>query len=181
MSRYRPVEPGYGDRDEQDAVAEIRLNEDEPACVIAIDPGDTHVGVSIGHCSETSGGSYLVMSLEMEFLAAQEFVQEMLDMQWVQVLVIEDFKLHRDKAMAQVGSRMMTCRMIGAFSWMVIHANNGIQGTCKLQTYEADTKKTMRGLLKALEIPPVPSGNSGHARDSQLHFWHYCLVQEGAL
>jgi len=79
MSRYRPIEPGYGDRDEQDAVAEIRLNEENPTCVIAIDPGDTHVGVSIGHCSDSAGGSYLVMSLEMEYWAAHEFIQSMID------------------------------------------------------------------------------------------------------
>jgi hypothetical protein len=181
MSRYRPVEPGYGDRDEQDAIAEIRLNEDEPACVIAIDPGDTHVGVSIGHCSEISGGSYLVMSLEMEYIATLEFVQQMIDLGWVQVLVIEDFKLHRDKAMAQVGSRMMTSRMIGALHLMWHQTEQRFPGKLEITMYEADTKKTMRGLLKALGIPPVPSGNSIHARDSQLHFWHYCLVQEGAL
>jgi hypothetical protein len=169
--------------DEFDWVSWLHLNkEDSDMCVIAIDPGDTHIGVSIGVANPIREHSQIVYSLEMERQAALEYVQDMITAGWVDILIAEDFTLIPDKAMAQSGSPMLTSQMIGALDWMIrqdCRCRNPNESIGKFVKQSPRIKKTMRALLVRHGIKPIPSGNSGHARDSQLHFWYYALHLEG--
>ncbi len=172
--------------DEMDVACWLKLNRSaDEICTIAIDPGDVHIGVSIGIISPVKEQSVLAYSLEMERRAALEFVQDALSINAFDLLVVEDFRLIPSMAAAQAGSPMLTARMIGAFEWMVtqhyrIYLDKADQHIIMFQQ-PPTIKKTMRALLQKYAIKPTPCGNSGHARDSQLHFWYRAFKTEGII
>jgi hypothetical protein len=185
MRRTLKPEPTENEFDEFDWVSWLHSNkETSDMCVIAIDPGDTHIGVSIGVVSHVPEQSQILFSLEMERRANLEFIQDMLSAGWVDTLVVEDFTLIPGKAMAQSGSRMLTSRMIGMFEWMIIQDKRSREAytpIIPLVLQMPHIKKTQMAICKRHGIKPIPCGNSGHARDSQLHFWYFALHHEGLL
>jgi hypothetical protein len=185
MRRIMKPESTENEFDEFDWVSWLHLNKEETdMCVIAIDPGDTHIGVSIGVVSPIREQSQIVFSLEMERLANLEFIQDMLSAGWIDTLVVEDFALIPNKAMAQSGSRMLTSRMIGMFEWMVIQDKRSRENHVSIVPLVLQMpyiKQTQMAICKRHDIKPIPCGNSGHARDSQLHFWYFALHYEDLL
>lgn len=156
--------------------------EENDMCVIAIDPGDTHIGVSIGLTNPTPDMSCLAYSAEMERIAALELFQDSIDLGWVHTIVLEDFRLRRDKALAQTGSRMLTSQMIGSIDWMVKDHNRMGQSTyIHLVFQQPSILETMKAVCKREGLAPYPGVTSIHARESQLHFWYAALKREGKI
>lgn len=167
-----------------DVACWLKLNRTaDEICTIAIDPGDVHIGVSIGIISRTQEQSVLAYSLEMERRAALEFIQDIITTKALDLLVVEDFRLIPSMAAAQAGSPMLTARMIGAFEWMVSQENRTLDShySLAINLQPPTIKKTMRAILQKYGIKPTPCGNSGHARDSQLHFWYKAFKIEGLI
>lgn len=146
----------------------------DPHCnVIAIDPGDVHVGMAEfeeGHCvqawEETPAGALFYVA---ERLVANDF----------DALVIEEFRLYPWKAQQQAFSQMKTAELIGAFK--LLWATNGqmiVTGTVPNTIWYqqgAAIKKPIDKHLKARGVTMLADENKagGHARDAELHGYHF--------
>jgi hypothetical protein len=133
--------------------------------LIAIDPGGEHCGVAIfvdGMCRATfeKDPASLYDSLrvwEALYLNAHEFP----------VMVVEEFKLYPGKATAQSWSTMPTAEVIGVLRERCRHSKT------EFVTQPASIKKATRALVQRRGIALI--GTGGHARDAELHGWHYLL------
>lgn len=171
--------------------------------VLAVDPGDDHVGVAagVGLGQQPATDDELLVSFETTPSAWMVTLRSMAICGWVDVLVMEDFVLIPDRAMQQSGSRMHTARLLGAMGWLVADhnlevdytisqaANNG--GVVPAESGPAvpiypfyqqpSIKATTQSILRSMGVKPEPCGNSGHARDAQLHWWFFVLGQRNML
>lgn len=144
--------------------------------VIAVDPGDAHVGWAAWCHSYGSGGDGMSVSRVGELHAsdAVPFVDHTLER--VQgrparaVLVVEEFILYPDKERTQAWSPLRTSRMIGALEWVA--RTRGAE----FVEQGANVKKATAAQLQARGIDR--KGVGPHARDAELHLVHY-LVKEG--
>lgn len=137
--------------------------------VIAIDPGDKHVGIAWWY----TDGSRHAKTLEAE--SAMDTIKnvienvQMADGDEDCVLVIEEFRLYANKAMAQSWEPMLTSEMIGAIKY--------VAGEMDVEVVEqgAYIKNPTRKQLQARGIVQV--GDTIHAKDAELHLIHYCLTE----
>lgn len=136
--------------------------------VMAIDPGDKHVGLAIWTTGATRHSAMekdaslpMVDSVAVTLAGLVEKV--------ACILVVERFSLYKNKAQSQAGSNMATSQMIGALKYVAWKLDIPVveQG--------ADIKKPMRAQMRARGIKQV--GKGGHARDAELHLAHYCLKE----
>ena len=127
--------------------------------VIAIDPGDKHVGVVHNLNGHVTAFEYDadVWLISFEALLRCE----------VDVVVVEAFRLYPDKAQSLSRSRMKTSEMIGAIKWIASKAG------CRVVEQGAAIKTPTRAQCKARGIDIVDS--STHAQDALLHFYYYLL------
>jgi len=151
--------------------------------IVSVDPGEAHVGMAVGvGLGFTSEHDELAMSFETTPAIALRALHTAITCGWIDVLVIEDFRLQPDKAMAQTGSDMPTSQMIGALKWMLIH--NAIQtdrmNLPKLIMQPPSLKKTTASVLKHYGIRAATRG-SDHARDAELHWWYLLLSERGLM
>lgn len=133
--------------------------------VIAVDPGDAHVGQAM---TSTQGA---VTAWEEDAEGAVERLEGRIESLrrggYNIVLVIEEFSLYEDKAPAQVGSRMLTARMIGAMEHVAK------RNRVKVVYQPASCKKATRAQLRARGIKSVAKGP--HATDAETHLYHRLL------
>lgn len=146
--------------------------------VIAIDPGDVHCGMALGITKEGDGEREfeVVKAWETDPDDCADYVASWLLSGELEALVIEKFNLYADKAEAQVGSDFPTVQLIGVLKYLVrvhnLDAEKNGRRCAKLAMYGADTKKSMRNQLRARGIKLLPA-EADHARDAQLHLWHW--------
>ena len=141
--------------------------------VLAIDPGDVHVGMAYfedPRCLE---------AWEYAPDQALDYVRDMLRCGRIDTLVIEEFRLYPWRARAQAFSQMLTCEMIGALkiAWRWYGVDNGIE----LAVQSAQIKEPTSNILRARKVPSVAkrSRAGGHAFDAELH-GHYYLEHRKA-
>jgi len=133
---------------------------------VAVDPGDRHVGIAVWALTDTTA-----WETDAEF--AVDEIAELLKT-WSlpsrKVLVVEEFRLYAGKAQAQSWSPMETSQMIGALKW--------VAKECGVEVVEqgAGIKKPTAAQLKARGV--MLRGRGGHARDAELHLWHYLLKEK---
>jgi hypothetical protein len=128
--------------------------------VLAVDPGDNHVGAALWRASDQS-------------IRAKEYDADT----WlptfarivmkVDVVVVEEFRLYPNKAAAQSWSPMATAEMIGAMKWIASQAG------VRLQLQGADIKLPTRRQCKVRGL--VYKNKSIHAADALLHLHYYLL------
>jgi hypothetical protein len=132
--------------------------------VIAVDPGDVHVGVAIWRTGKVEarevGAVIAVTALNRLMLASRNEGEVR--------LVIEDFRLYPGSAPSLSWSPMKTAEMIGALKWVA--EQQGVIVTMQ----GADIKNPTKRQLKARGIRST-TGVSNHANDALLHLWHYVL------
>ncbi len=134
-----------------------------PKQVIAVDPGDAHVGVAVWRkgtdlkASEVDADKWLALFAKL--------------VHSVDVVVIEEFRLYPSKAKAQAWSPMATAEMIGAMKFITSQAGKPVvlQG--------ADIKIPTRRQCKARGLR-WKDNKSGHASDALLHLQYYLLRHE---
>lgn len=130
--------------------------------IIAIDPGDVHVGVAtrIGPGKE-------ILATEVDADKAIEFVEELLRVIDDPVLVVEEFVLYPGLALEQSWSPMATAEMIGVIKYLARTREVPIvmQG--------AQIKKPIKKQCRARKIDC--SHSSIHAEDAKLHLIYYML------
>jgi hypothetical protein len=140
--------------------------------LIAVDPGDVHVGVA--YFDRDPGSKYgwrcthTAEYLPDEFSdgLAEEFVDQ--DPEW-EFLVYEKFRLYEDKAAEQKGSEFPTAKLIGVIEWLG-RKHNEHAGQHRLAEE--------RGLLTTCEGPggTCNAGRPGGARNPH----HVELVKQPA-
>lgn len=134
--------------------------------VVAIDPGDVHCGMALGVAS-TSGQFIVTRAWEATPDECADEVAGWLLAGELKAVVVERFSLYADQAQTQVGSSFPTVELIGVLKYLV-----RVAGSALLVTQGADIKKSMRAQLRARNIKLLPA-EADHARDAQLHLWHY--------
>jgi len=135
--------------------------------VIAVDPGDRHVGLAIW-----AEGYWWTEEVDADE-AATVVDGKLYDIgggRTAMTLVLEEFRLYPDKAGAQAYSPMETAQMIGALKW--IAKERGAQ----VVEQGAGIKKATRAQLGARGIKLVGTGS--HARDAELHLVHFLLKEK---
>lgn len=152
--------------------------------LIAIDPGDKHVGVAF-FATDEDGGWYCQDAQQIEHDDFLDGLAEMIlmDSQTPPIVVYEKFRLYADKAELQTGSEFLTSQMIGVIKYLVkVHNDHvarhdeaeavGKLMTCELQggscmdvkdrpkpitivKQPADIKKPTAGILRTKKIKSV--------------------------
>ena len=141
--------------------------------VLAIDPGDAHVGMAEfeeGRC---------VQAWEENPAQSLYYAQSMMREYRIDALVIESFELYPWKAQQQAFSQLRTCQLIGAFKLLFV-SNGTMEITGQHPPFlwyqqKATIKKPIAAKLKARGIPLLAdeSGSGGHARDAEWHGYHF--------
>ena len=132
--------------------------------IIAVDPGDKHVGIAEW---DLSRGRYEMRSWEIDADKALAWIDRLLT-SGVQALVIEEFKLYKGKATAQAGSNMLTSEMIGALKWIA----SVYKVPVVLQPAAIKVPTRAQCVARNLEWK---DRRSNHASDARLHAFYYLL------
>lgn len=133
--------------------------------ILAIDPGDKHVGWATWFHWSTStfGAGELAASAALPWIEHQLLVTSSAS----RLVVIERFVLYEHKAAEQSWQPMQTSEMIGAIKWMC--SKYQVPWT----EQGADIQKPMEAQLRARGIDLLQKGR--HAKSAQLHLWHRLL------
>ncbi|HEU5046096.1 MAG TPA: hypothetical protein VFT75_18395 [Nocardioidaceae bacterium] len=84
----------------------------------AVDPGGEHVGMAeFSNFAGVAGTGQCDRAWETTPETAVDAIAAAMLNYEIDVLVVEEFRLYPDKAMAQTGSTMPTCEMIGCIKW----------------------------------------------------------------
>jgi hypothetical protein len=160
--------------------------------MIAIDPGESHVGMA-----EFQRMPPDAWRKEHEWLCT--WAGEMLPgpaLEWVtghlpllQVVVYESWQIYPDKAASLIGSQCETAQFIGALKWIVFGFNghaarfpdHGPPGLVGLVEQPASIQIPTRGLLKQAgrksTAKRIKAGE--HAMSAELHGW--CFLHRSGL
>jgi RNase H-fold protein (predicted Holliday junction resolvase) len=143
--------------------------------LIALDPGDKHVGVALfERRPDTLLRWACIVAYEMGPTEAVDSLADMLRDGDLDTIVYERFALYLDKAAEQAGSTMETAQMIGVIRYL--HRTLADHTKVALVEQPASIKKPTRSLVKRRGIKPVAPKTAGdHARDSELHGWSWIL------
>lgn len=145
-----------------------------PSRMVSIDPGDVHVGVAAWH--RTLEAWECTLAVEMTPETAVEYLSRELLQGRVDLVVVEDFRLQPDKAMAQVGSDMPTAQLIGVIKYLVGGLANAksrwpsqpVELILQQPTIKNPTDSIRRA--KSHEFRAKLDGVTGdHATDAELH------------
>lgn len=168
-----------------------------PETLLAIDPGDVHVGMALFTKDRTDQDTGYAQwrcrtAYERGWTDGLDEVAMLMIDGLLDHLVVERFQLYPDKSDEQAGSDMLTSQWIGAATWLV-HSNEDhhlrhlraeLAGktldcaplNCRIRHVEfalqqAAIKKPITGVLRARGIASMARRNKtgGHAQDAELH------------
>jgi hypothetical protein len=177
-----------------------RVNADDLA-VLAIDPGETHVGLAVGcrYFTEGSGqdpqgqDDWVLQTpgwrvYDVAELTPPEFVRWFRrSIQHFDLVTCEKFTLYPHLAKEQIGSEMPTSKLIGWIEFtvqmwneMVHEPGNPARGYTEIQytSYPANIHAGTSSVMKKRDIPFVSPLTPDHARSAELHLWH-SLIRAG--
>lgn len=142
---------------------------DELTRLIAIDPGDKHVGICYDHANGV-GTAELTPAQALDWLNTTLGV---LAAAGPVEVVVESYKLYPGQDSRTVYKRLKTPELIGA-----------IKLTClrwgvPVVEQDATIKKPMRAQLRARKIKQVGVGT--HQRDAELHYYRRKLGPRGSI
>ena len=151
--------------------------------IIAIDPGSGHNGIAIFAVMVGEDG---VARLECR-LTTEHTPEGLFDSLGVwgaahgnsklgfDVMVVEKFVLYPEKAASLSWSTLGTVEVIG-----VLRERCRQDGTAFVMQ-PASIKKATEGQLKARGIVLKSRGSGGHAKDAELHGWHFWLRERAGV
>jgi len=164
--------------DQRPAQVLAGLSLDGSRRLLAVDPGEVHVGVAV--FVETSDGWRCAATVELNPFGWVRLYDAILASALrPHYLVIEDFRLYGHLAMTQVGSSMATSQLIGWTNYATLLFNDPLaedqQTAVVLQG--AQIKKPTQAVLRAHRIRSTAKAAraGGHAFDAELHGWFYIL------
>lgn len=177
-----------------------RVN-DEDLSVLAIDPGETHVGLAVGCRYFVEGPDTDAQGMDAWTLQTPGWrvydVVELTPPQFVRwfrksiqhfdIVTCEKFTLYPHLAKEQIGSEMPTSKLIGWIEYtigiwneMVNDPFSPAQDHTEIQyeSYPANIHAGTSSVMKKRDIPFVSPLSPDHARSAELHFWH-TLIRRG--
>jgi hypothetical protein len=177
-----------------------RVNADDLA-VLAIDPGETHVGLAVGCRYFVEGTDHDPQGMNAWLLQAPgwrvydvaeltppEFVRWFRkSIQHFDLVTCEKFTLYPHLAKEQIGSEMPTSKLIGWIEFtidmwneLVHETSSPANGRSEIQytSYPANIHAGTSSVMKKRDIPFVSPLTPDHARSAELHFWH-TLIRAG--
>lgn len=144
----------------------------------AIDPGGEHVGIAqfsdYPAGPEAGGGSLGTWQCDLAWETdpsdAIDAIRRVLPT--LDILVVEEFRLYPDRALAQTGSTMPTCELIGQIK--LLHR---YEGTGALFLQPAAIQEPTAGVLRRRGIRSTAKGTRAgpHALSAELHGWCWLL------
>ncbi len=159
--------------------------DDEDVTILSVDPGTTHVGITVGHRDTASKYGWSVYCVaEMLPDPFVEWVYPRLGM--FDVIGCEDFQVYASKAKELIGSKLETVRLLGFLEFTVKQWNRVPHEAApehparEIQWFSnlAQIHKGTEAVMKHAGIPFVSPKTPDHARSAELHFWHY-LIRSG--
>lgn len=162
-----------------------RANEDDVA-VLAVDPGEHHVGVVLGYRANNAFGWEITSFAEMQ---PWEFIVFFKDnLPYFDWITCEKFTLYPSLAREQTGSEMPTSKLIGFIEFTIRMWNEcfvpskGGQAhgltSVEYSSHPAAIQQGTAAVMKHKGIPHVTPKTPDHARSAELHFWHM-LIRAG--
>lgn len=162
--------------------------------VLAVDPGDKHVGMAVGLAfarpDPDTGGvvaeDELVVAFEVGHIDGLFAIDTAVNAGWVDILVIEDWRLYRDKMEEQVGSRCETARFLGGVEHLVRKYNRFAESTgdpnrVELIEQPASVQAPAKEKLREYRMGRTSKPDQGHALSAELHFWHLIFSRRGLI
>ena len=151
--------------------------------IISIDPGDVHCGVAVFmavmgedgvprlECRLTTERSPEGLFDSLKVWSAQHGNDKLC----FDVMVVEKFVVYPEKAMSLSWSDLRTVEVIGV-----------LRERCRCEKVPfvlqpASVKKATEGMLRARGIALKSRGSGGHAKDAEIHGWHYWLKTQAEL
>jgi len=162
--------------------------------IIAIDPGDVHIGIAsgVGLAPYVDGkpvegaDDELRGAWEMAYVPALHVLSNAIRAGWVEYVVIEDWTLYKDQLPTLVGSHCETARFIGAVEWMVRAHNRWaatVEDRAGIELYEqpAHLQEPTKSFLREFGIERTSRPGNPHALSAELHWWYFLLQRRGLL
>jgi hypothetical protein len=135
--------------------------------IVAVDPGDSHVGVAQG--LQSGLRCYCAYETTPDEFAHQ--LQGWLRAEAIDVVVVEEFKLYPWHSGSQHWSEMETPQLIGIIKWLCQTERAG----AKLVMQPASIQKPTKAILRAKKIELKSKGVGPHALSAELHLMHFLL------
>lgn len=143
--------------------------------IIAIDPGEEHCGIAVFEVVMGENGEpHLECRLTTEHTPEGLFdslrvwgAQHGNSKGRFDVMVVESFRLYPEKMASLAYSELRTVEVIG-----VLRERARCEGSAFI-TQPAMIKKATEGQLRARGIALKSRGSGGHAKDAELHGYHY--------
>ncbi|UTN93049.1 hypothetical protein SEA_MARKY_46 [Streptomyces phage Marky] len=178
-----------------------RVNADD-LCILAVDPGETHVGLAVGcrYFVEGPGTDPQGMDewtlqapgwrvYDVAELTPPEFVRWFKNsIQHFDIVSCEKFTLYPHLAKEQVGSEMPTSKLIGWIENTIMLWNEDMTKDpagrayrypeIQYESYPANIHAGTSSVMKKRDIPFVSPLSPDHARSAELHLWH-TLIRAG--
>ena len=145
-----------------------------PAAILAIDPGDVHIGLAYFHDTWDEAGDLGWRCVEAyEYTREQlyhQLLRGLIDDNW-DAVVVERFNLYPEVAMKLTGQEMFTSEAIGAIELACLRA--GIP----MVKQPAAWQQPALGLLRQLGLKSTAKLNKAgpHALSAELHGWAYLI------
>ena len=140
--------------------------------LLAVDPGDEHVGVA--WFDKTDKGWACVLVLEMTPGEFQSYLGPALESGIFRYFVYESWSLRRDMAVKMIGSEFETCQMIGMIKYVHWWASGSAEIELVVQspkvkkaTFAITAKKGYQSTADRLKVP------AQHVRDAEIHGIHF--------
>lgn len=150
--------------------------------LVSVDPGGAHVGVCCFGRDE-AGKWACFWAAEMTPLQFEDWLSEQMVYSTIDILVVEQFTLYPDKAMAQTGSDMPTSQLIGVIKYIHRHmagvAARWPRPDVELVLQPASIQKPTLGILKRRKVQSTAKKMRAgeHALSAELHGYYYILEQ----
>jgi hypothetical protein len=141
--------------------------------LLALDPGAVHNGIAMFDDEHNeSWRCYAAWEFAPE--ECENYLTKMVSDHNIDGLVVEQFNLYPDQAMAQTGSEMGTCERIGVVKYLA-----RVYGV-PLTMQPASIQKPTVGLLRVRGIKSMAKRLQAgeHALSAELHGWHAILRPE---
>lgn len=148
--------------------------------IIAIDPGDPHVGMA--SFKRTKSGQWVCHGAD-ESTPYQGVAHLVKCLPYLSAVVVEEWQLYPDMVKTLTGSKCETARTIGMLQW-VVHEYNppGNPDLVPLVFQPAQIQNPTKGLLRSVGIKSTAKrrGAGPHALSAELHGWHF-LIRNGLI
>jgi hypothetical protein len=146
------------------------MEEGAMTVMLAVDPGDEHCGMAVFVDRECRWTGEMRPEGLYDWLSTGAALWAREKLRW-DVIVVEEFRLYPGAAATQTWSSFGTVEVIGVLK------EYGRRENVAVVMQPASAKKPVRAILKAKGVKL--KGRGDHAKDAELHGWHYLLAKKG--